>query len=72
MNATSKQPEHGTPTITPPFRTIKSAAEVTGLSVHYLRTGIAAGSVPHIRSGNRFFVNVPLLLAKLAEQSTAG
>jgi excisionase family DNA binding protein len=63
-----------------PFMTINQAAETTGLSRYYLRTGCRNGSIPHVKSGEKFFINVPLLLRQLgvpesdtnAEVSNAG
>lgn len=48
-----------------PFLKIADAATVTGLSQYYLRHGCRAGTVPHIRSGTTYFVNVPALLRQL-------
>lgn len=44
------------------FLKLTDAAEVTGLSTYYLRRGCRDGSVPHIRSGNKYLVNVKALL----------
>ena len=52
-----------------PFLKIRDAAAVTGLSMYYLRKGCRAGTIPHIMSGQTFFVNVPALLRQLDEQS---
>lgn len=49
----------------PPFLKIKDAAKVTGLSQHYLRNGCKDGSIPHIKSGTVYFVNVSALLKQL-------
>jgi len=51
------------------FATIKEAASMTGLSVYYLRNGCRVGSVPAVKSGNRFLINVPKLLEKLDRES---
>lgn len=48
-----------------PFQSLEEAAETTGLSTFYLRRGCKAGTVPHIRSGKKYLVNVPALLQKL-------
>lgn len=48
-----------------PFLKISDAAAVTGLSQYYLRAGCRNGSVPHVRSGTVYLVNVPALLRKL-------
>lgn len=48
-----------------PFQTIKNAATTTGLSQHYLRAGVKAGTVPHVKSGRCIKINVPALLRQL-------
>lgn len=48
-----------------PFLKIEEAATATGLSRYFLRQGCRDGSVPHVRSGKTYFVNVPALLKKL-------
>lgn len=49
----------------PPFQKIIQAAETTGLSQFYLRSGCRDGTVPHIKSGTTYFINIPALLEKL-------
>lgn len=52
-----------------PFQRFKQASTTTGLSQHYLREGCKAGTIPHIRCGSTYLVNVPALLRQLgAEQ----
>lgn len=48
-----------------PFMKIKEASQVTGLSMYYLRNGCKDGTVPCIKSGTVYFINVPKLLEKL-------
>lgn len=48
-----------------PFMSIEEAAETTGLSTFYLRNGCKAGSVPHVKSGKKYLVNVSALLQSL-------
>lgn len=48
-----------------PFQKIPDACKTTGLSMYYLRKGCKDGSIPHIRSGATYFINVPALLKKL-------
>lgn len=52
-----------------PYLKIKDACQVTGLSQFFLRSGCKDGSIPCIRSGNTFYVNVPALLQKLEKES---
>lgn len=48
-----------------PFLKIKDASKVTGLSQYFLRRGCRAGTVPHVRSGTVYPVNIPALLRQL-------
>lgn len=48
-----------------PFMKIKDACTKTGLSQHYLRKGCIDGTIPHIRSGKTYYINIPALLKKL-------
>lgn len=48
-----------------PFMKIKEASQVTGLSMYYLRNGCKDGTVPCIKSGTVYFINVPRLMEKL-------
>lgn len=50
---------------TAPYQTISSTSRITGLSQTYLRGGVRAGTIPHVRSGSVYLINVPLLLAQL-------
>lgn len=54
-----------------PFQKIPEAARTTGLSTYFLRHGVRDGSVPHIKSGTVYLVNVPALLRKLDAESNA-
>lgn len=53
-----------------PFQRIPEACASTGLSQFYLRNGCKDGTVPHIKSGTTYYINVPALLKQLgaAEQ----
>ena len=55
-----------------PFMGIKEACDFTGLSQFYLRQGCKAGTIPHIRCGQKILVNIPLLIQQLNEQSMPG
>lgn len=48
-----------------PFQKIPEACRTTGLSQYYLRKGCKAGTIPHIRSGSTYYINVPELLRRL-------
>lgn len=51
------------------FQTFADASRSTGLSQYFLRRGCKAGTIPHIKSGNKFLVNVPLLIEKMDRMS---
>lgn len=53
-----------------PFQKIGEAARTTGLSTYFLRNGCKDGSVPHVKSGTVYLVNIPTLLRKLDAEST--
>lgn len=53
------------------YQKIKDACAATGLSQYYLRKGCKDGSIPHIKSGETYYINVPALLAQLDAQSNA-
>ena len=55
-----------------PFLKIKDACAVTGLSQYFLRKGCKNGSIPHIKSGPTYYVNVPALLAQLNAEPCSG
>lgn len=48
-----------------PFQTVPSASTITGLSQKFLRDGCKNGSIPHIKSGTDYYINIPALLRKL-------
>ena len=54
-----------------PFQSLRGAAYLTGLSVGFLRNGCKAGTVPHLKVGAEYRVNVPLLMQQL-EAETRG
>lgn len=48
-----------------PFQSIETAARLTGLGRAYIRQGCIAGTIPHVRRGRCYLVNVPALLRQL-------
>ena len=48
-----------------PFQKIPEASRTTGLSQYYLRNGCKDGTIPHVKSGTVYLVNVPALLKML-------
>ena len=51
-----------------PFQRISEAVRTTGLSAYYLRRGCRDGSIPCVRSGNTYYINVLALLRKLGTE----
>ena len=51
------------------FQSIRGAAEITGLSRYYIIKGCQDGTVPHIKVGIDYRVNMPLFLAQLENSS---
>ena len=47
-----------------PYQKIAEACKTTGLSQYYLRNGCKNGTVPHIKSGPTYYIDVPALLEK--------
>ena len=52
-----------------PYQGIAQASFVSGMSQYYIRQGILNGTIPHIRSGNKYLVNVPAFIEQLNQQS---
>lgn len=50
---------------TVPFQKIEDACRTTGLSQYFLRKGCKNGTVPHVKSGSTYYINVPELLRQL-------
>ena len=48
-----------------PFQSIEETVKTTGLSAYFLRRGIHEGTVPYIKSGTKYLINVPRLLDAL-------
>ena len=60
-----------TPSVNPPFQRIEDAVRTTGLSASFLRRGCRDGSIPCVRSGRTYFINVPGLLQQYDEVNRA-
>ncbi|MCD8086288.1 MAG: helix-turn-helix domain-containing protein [Clostridiales bacterium] len=52
-----------------PFAKIKDAAAITGLSEHFLRKGCQNGTVPAIKSGTTYYIDVEKLLEQLHKEA---
>lgn len=53
------------------FKTIRQTAALGFVTEHRLRLMVAEGSVPGIKTGNRFMVNVDALAEQLDRESRA-
>ena len=53
---------------TVPFQKITEACKTTGLSRYYLRQGCKNGTVPHIKSGGVYYINIPALVEQLGQK----
>ena len=53
----------------PEFLSIKEFCQVSGLSQFYIRRRVRAGTLPAIRSGASYFVNVAAALEVLRQES---
>ena len=47
------------------FQKIPEACKSTGLSQYFLRKGCREGTIPHVRSGSVYYIDVLALLKKL-------
>ena len=56
--------EEEMPTV--PFQKIAEACKTTGLSQYFLRQGCKNGTIPHIKSGGVYYINVPALIEVLS------
>lgn len=51
-----------------PFQRIPDACRSTGLSQYFLRRGCRDGTVPHIRRGRVYWINIPALIEKFGAE----
>lgn len=55
---------------TVPFQKIAEACKSTGLSQYFLRKGCKNGTIPHVKSGGVYYINVPALMDALEQRQT--
>ena len=53
-----------------PYQKIADACKTTGLSQYFLRNGCKAGTIPHVKSGTVYYIDVPALLKQLGKDRT--
>lgn len=51
-----------------PFQKITEACKTTGLSQYFLRQGCKDGTIPHIKSGGVYYINVQALVEQLSKR----
>lgn len=56
---------------TVPFQKIAEACKTTGLSWYYLRQGCKDGTIPRVKSGGVYYINIPALLKTLDKDTDA-
>ena len=54
-----------------PFQKITEACKTTGLSQYFLRQGCKNGTIPHIKSGGVYYINVQALVEQLGQKEQA-
>lgn len=54
------------------YQSVRGAAEITGLSRHFILNGCKAGTVPHIKVGVDYRIDMPLFFQQLENLSAAG
>ncbi|MCD8161331.1 MAG: helix-turn-helix domain-containing protein [Clostridiales bacterium] len=52
-----------------PFLSISDTCKVTGLSQYAIRKGCVEGTIPHIKSGRTYLIDVSALLEQLHEKA---
>ena len=51
-----------------PFQKITEACKTMGLSQYFLRQGCKDGTIPHIKSGGVYYINVQALVEQLGRK----
>ena len=51
------------------FETIAAVSRITGLSQYSIRAGCRNRTIPHIKAGCKYLINVPSFLEQLNQQS---
>lgn len=54
--------------LTIPFQKIAEACKTPGLSQYFLRQGCKDGTIPHIKSGGVYYINVQALVEQLGKK----
>lgn len=54
----------------PKLMSIKAASKYLGVSVYCLRQGVQNGTIPFIRSGNKYYIAVDVLMDSLKQRNS--
>lgn len=54
-----------------PYQSIRGASRISGLAQGYIRAGCRDGTIPCLRVGKEYRINMPLFLQQLEAESTA-
>ena len=54
---------------TPILQGVEQAAKTLGVSKHFIYTGVKSGKIPHVRSGVKLLINIPLTLQNINAES---
>lgn len=52
-----------------PYQGLRASSVITGQAVSWLREGCKSGRIPHIRVGQEYRINIPMLLEQLEAES---
>lgn len=54
----------------PVLQPLKKASNILGLSEYSLRQGVKTGQIPHLRIGNKIYINMPQLMEQIEKQTS--
>lgn len=54
-----------------PYQSIRGASRISGLAQGYIRAGCKNGTIPCLRVGQEYRINMPLFLQQLEAESSA-
>lgn len=57
--------------LTAPYQSIRGASRISGLAQGYIRAGCKNGTIPCLRVGQEYRINMPLFLQQLEAESSA-
>ena len=54
---------------TPILQGVEQAAKTLGVSKHFTYTGVKSGKIPHVKSGAKLLINIPLTVQHINAES---